>query len=62
MKSARCGHHGLVQVGSVPGAAALAGRGELGRSEIVVVVVPEGQLVTHHDTVRAGTGRGGRPG
>ena len=72
-----CGrHHGLVQVGRVPRAAALAGGGELGRSgevaagvlcrrrhqpDVVAGVVAKAQLVAHRDTVRAGAGRDGRP-
>ena len=69
-------HHGLVQVGRAPRAAAMAGGGELGRSaevaaivlgrrlhqvEVVVAVVLEVQLVAHGNTVRAGARRYGRP-
>ena len=69
-------HHGLVQVGHAPGAAAMGGGGELGRSaevaaivlghrlhqvDVVPVAVLEGQLVAHGNAVRAGVLVHGRP-
>ena len=69
-------HHGLVQVGHAPGAAAMGGGGELGRSaevaaivlgrrfhhvEVVKAAVLEAQLLAHGNAVRAGARRYGRP-